>query len=276
MKNIKYILFLLVGVLIWNACDEDDSVVYDIDGGTNLAVFEQSQQAVTRIADGTEYPVEVKMKLQGPNLSKVAGDVTVTIAAHSSSTAVEGTHYRIDNNSVTLKSDNNYLGLFDGVTMLTEGIATPLATSPKLVLEVTTASGDNSVVASGKTIPVTLNYACPSELQGAYTVVVLRDGGVITPYTNVTITQTGVGTYRTSEVGHWSAATLGNTPGFTFTDVCSVIAVPQQSLVEAYGNQVQSFQPGSVDPDTGVLHIVYKISSSDWESEYDCTFTPVN
>jgi hypothetical protein len=273
MKKLRYILFLLLGVLIMNACEEDDAVVYDIEDGANLAVFEVSQQAVTQIADGTEYPVEVKIKLQGPSLQKVTGDVTVTIAAHSSSTAVEGVHYRFDSNTVTLRADNNYLALFDGITMLTEGIETPLDNSPELVLEVSAASGAANVVNSGKTLPITLNYACPSELEGEYTVVVLRDGAVITPYTNVTITKTGVGTYRTNKVGHWDD--IGGTPGFTFTDVCGVISVPQQNLVELYSNQVQSFQPGSVDPETGVIRIIYKITST-WESEYDCTYTPVN
>jgi len=275
MKNLKYILLFTLGIVFFNSCDEDNSPVYDIKGGDNLAVFELSKQIVTRIADGTEYPVDVKMKVTGPSLTAVSGDITVTVEADPSSTAIAGVHYRIDEPTFTLKADQNYLGYFTGVTMLTKDIATPLEKSPVLVLKVKETSGNSTVIASGKTFPITLNYACPSDLAGEYTVTVLRDGAPMTKYTSVTITMTDVGTYRTSEVGHWTAADLGGTPGFTFNDVCGVLTVPKQNLVDLYSNGVQGFKEGSVDEATGILHIVYKVWGDAWESEYDCTYVPV-
>jgi len=274
MKNIKYLLLLFLGFTVMYACDEDDSEVYNISGGDNIAIFEQSKTALTRIADGAEHIIDVKMKLQGPSLDNVSGDVTVTISADASSTAIEGVHYRIDESSFKLVPGQRYIGLYSGITMLTEGIDTPLDKSPVLVLKVASTTGGGNVIASGKTLPITLNYACPSDLAGDYTATVLRDGAVITPYSSVTVVMTDVGTYRASEVGHWSS--FGNVPGFTFTDVCGVISVPQQNLVETYSNQVQSFKPGSVDEATGTLRIIYKISSDDWESEYDVTLVPVD
>lgn len=143
------------------------------------------------------------------------------------------------------------------------------------MLEATQASGADNVVPSGKTVACTLNYACFSDLGGNYTVTVLRDGAAITPYSAVSIAETGIGEYRTSEVGHWPQADLGNTPGYTFYDVCDVLSVPGQNLVNNYSNWVHGDESpiGSHDPETGILHTVYKITST-WESEYDNTYVP--
>jgi hypothetical protein len=158
--------------------------------------------------------------------------------------------------------------------MLTVGIEAPLDVSPVLVLEATAATGADNVAPSGKTCPVTLNYACFSNLSGDYTVTVLRDGGAITPYSDVSIAETGIGEYRTSKVGHWNDLGVG-TPGYTFYDVCDVLTVPGQNLVDYYSNWVHGdeSEDGSHDPETGILHIVYKITST-WESEYDNTYVP--
>jgi hypothetical protein len=102
----------------------------------------------------------------------------------------------------------------------------------------------------------------------------VRDGGAPVTWTE-TITKTGIGEYRTQRVGHWADLGVG-TPGFTFTDVCSVLTVPGQSLVEYYSNWVEGTEYGSADPETGVLRIVYSISSSAWSSVYDCTYVPAN
>lgn len=272
MKRITYILLLVLGVTYLNSCTVEDRDVDQIGDSPNIAVFEATKQSVTQIADGSTYTVQVKVKLQGPSLAGLSGDVTVNVAADESSTAVAGTHYALVNESVVLKKDNNYLALLE-FTMLTDGIETPLASSPILVLKVTGASGASNVINSGKTIPVTLNYACPSDLEGWYAATMIRDGGAPVTYDDY-FTKTGVGTYRTTEVGHWIGGLGVGVPGYTFMDVCSVISVPQQDLVENYSNQVQSTAPGSVDPETGVIHIIYSISSSGWTSEYDCTYVP--
>jgi hypothetical protein len=101
-----------------------------------------------------------------------------------------------------------------------------------------------------------------------------RDGGAPVTWTE-TITKTGIGQYRTQRVGHWADLGVG-TPGFTFTDVCGVLSVPGQNLVDYYSNWVEGTEFGSADPETGVLHIVYSISSSAWTSIYDCTYVPVD
>jgi hypothetical protein len=87
-------------------------------------------------------------------------------------------------------------------------------------------------------------------------------------------TETDAGEYRTGEVGHWIGGLGVGTPGYTFYDVCNVITVPGQNLVDYYGNWVQGVELGSVDPATGVISIVYSITSSGWSSNYNCTYTP--
>jgi hypothetical protein len=139
-------------------------------------------------------------------------------------------------------------------------------------------SGGSNIIASGKPINITLNYACPSDLAGTYSYVILRDGTDLGDVYGtggvMDVNLTGVGTYRTTEVGHWPQASLGGTPGFTFTDVCGVLDIPEQYLADFWGNLVYSVEDGSVDADTGEIHLVYEIWSTGWSSIYDLTPTP--
>lgn len=271
MKKIKYIVLIFLGIAILNSCEEVSNDVTKISDGKNIAGFENGSKIVTQIADGTEYPISVQIKVTGPSYSKVTEDITVSLASGDLSTAIAGTHFRLDEESIVLKAANNHMGVIQ-LTMLTAGIETPLASSPVLALTTTAASGNSTVQSSGKPILITLNYACPSELQGTYTCTMNRDGGPDVVYDDV-ISKTGVGTYRTTEVGHWIGGLGVGTPGYTFSDVCSVVEVPKQDLVEFYGNQVEGVTSGTVD-ENGVIHIVYTISSSGWTSEYDCTYVP--
>ncbi len=271
MKKIKYLLLLAMAVATFNSCEEIDNEVDQIKDGVNLATFEDLSQTESQIAETGEYSIDMKVRLTGVALADVSGDVTVVIAADESATAVEGTHYRIENSTVVLKASNNYLGLFN-VTMITEGIVTPLAKQPVLALKIASVTGSN-VVASGKVSNLTLSYACPSYLEGAYAATMVRDGASTYTYPEY-FTETGIGTYRTIEVGHWIGGLGVGTPGYTFTDVCGELNVPQQDLVDYYGNQVQSTKPGTVDDD-GTVNIEYSITSSGWSSVYTCTYVPV-
>ncbi len=263
MKTLKYFLILILGLGMFNSClFEDTAVVLEQNGqGPNLGGFEQARTSLSAIADGEEYKFDLKVKVFGPTSMNLKNDVTLTIAADPSSTAVQGTHYRLDNPSITLSPGQNMLGLFE-VTMLTEGIETPLAKSPVLVLNVTQVTGDPMVVNSGKPISITMNYACPSFLEGTYAVTTEYtgyDGTVTMLEWTETITNTGIGEYRTERVGHWTIAALGGTPGFTFTDVCGQISVAGQNLVDTYSNWVEGTDFGSVDEETGNLYIEYSV-----------------
>lgn len=273
MKKLKYLLIFILSLGIFNSCLIDDETDLDLNAdGYNLIGFEDASMTVAGITDGSEYTFKLEVKLIGPTSMGVTNDITLTFGAHKSSTAIEGTHFRIDNSTVTLAASDNHLALVE-FTMLTDGLVAPLDEVPVLVLEVVSASGDPTVVINGKTMTVSLSYACFSNLAGTYNATMIRDGGTPVNYVDK-ITETGVGEYRTTEVGHWIGGLGVGTPGFTFYDVCNVITVPGQDLVDYYGNLVEGTQLGSVDPGTGIIHIVYSISSSGWSSVYDCTYVP--
>lgn len=263
MKNIKYLMLLFLGLTVVTACF-DDSESFDLNAeGPNLAGFTNARENVSNIADGSEYPFTVKMKVAGPTVTELSSDINVTFEATAASTAIAGVHYKIVNPSATLKKADNYLG-FANVVMLTAGIDAPLAgPSPVLVLQAKTTSGDGKVIASGKPVSITLNYACDSKLAGTYkeTTQYFRGGALVSNVSRtVTFTKTGIGQFRTSDVGHWTQAALGGTPGFTFYDVCGVITIPKQNLVDLYSNIVEGV-PGKsfVDPVTGNITMQYTI-----------------
>lgn len=263
MKNIKYILIFILSISFLTSCFDDETGLELNDEGNNVAGFTNSSENVSKIASGDEYLVDLKMKLTGPTVLDLTNDVTVTFGAASGSTAIEGVHYRIDNPTTTLTKADNYLG-YAQIVMLTEGIEAPIdGPSPILILTATATTGENKVVASGKTVSVTLNYACDSNLDGTYTETIeyWRSGAFVSTTTrSVTFTKTGVGEYRTSEVGHWTQSALGGTPGFTFYDVCGAISIPGQNLVDLYSNWVQGVSgASSVDETTGNIYMEYTI-----------------
>ncbi len=261
MKTFRYLLIFIFSLFTANSCLVDDTTRYDLnDDGYNLAGFEASSQTLTSIADGEEYPFQLRMKVKGPTIMNITSDITVTIAADPASTAVAGVHYRIDNPSLVLSPGNNLLGLFT-ITMLTEQI-TETPSEATLILNTSAATGDPTVTNNGKPITLKLSYACPSFLEGTYDVTTeytATTGTVSTLNWIETITKTGIGFYRTERVGHWTIADLGGTPGFTFSDVCGVLSVPGQNLVDLYANWVEGTDFGSVDPVTGDLYIEYSI-----------------
>ncbi len=275
MKTLKYILILILGIGMFNSCLlEDESTLYLNSQGPNLAGFDAAKTNLAAIADGEEYNFDLKVKVFGPTSMDLTKDVTITVEADPSSTAIEGTHFKLNSSTVTLSPSRNMLGFFP-VTMLTAGIQTPLEKSPVLVLKVTQASGDPLVINSGKPIAVTLNYACPSFLEGDYEVTTEYTGydGTVKILNWIEhITNTGIGEYRTTRVGHWTVDDLGGTPGFTFTDVCGKLSVSGQNLVDLYSNWVEGTDFGKVDDETGNLYIEYSICTDSGCRYYKSTY----
>jgi len=278
MKTLKYILILVFSLGALNSCLVDDTTRYDLnDDGPNLAGFTDGRTSFSFVSDGNEYDFTVKVKLIGPTSMDVTEDIVLTIDSDESSTAIKNTHFVLPQPTVTLKKSDNYLGVIP-IKILTEGINAPLAAAPKLILKVVSATGAENVIANGKKLEVTLNYGCFSNLEGAYTLTIERISTTGVPSTIVRtdefITQTGVGTYRTTYVGHWTVAQLAppGTPGFTFTDVCNDITVPEQNLADAYANMVEGTAIGSVDPETGDIYIEYSVCYAGACNFYKCTY----
>ncbi len=283
MKTLKYILiFIFLGA--FNSCLVDDTTTYDQnDKGLNLAGFKDSNSSLSFVSDGSEYDFNIPLKIIGPTSMDLASDIVVTFDVDATSTALKGTHVRLDQPTVTLKAADNYLGYLP-ITILTEGIIAPLAKNPVLVLKAVTATGDPTVTSNGKPINITLNYGCFSDLAGEYdvhTVITRTISGAISNYNwTEPINQTGVGEYRTTVVaydGYVNPIAPPGVDGFTFYDVCNVLSVPQQNLADYYSNQVYGNAPGSVDPATGKLHIEYTVETTAAAGFRSCVsdYTPV-
>jgi hypothetical protein len=274
MKTLKYILILFLALGTFHSCLVDEETRYDLnDDGINLAGFEVNRILVSGIADGTEYTFKMRVKVVGPTVTDLTSDITVTFAADAASTAVAGTHYRIDNPTITLTKANNYLNTLD-VTMTTEGIVTPLAEAPVLILNVVSATGDAKVTNNGKQLEMTLNFACYSEFQGRYSVTHTSSSG--STFTQVEdIVKTGVEKYETGSVGTWGYAPF-STNGYAFDNNCNVLSVPGgQILANTYSNEVFGHKLGSADPETGVLTLYYTIWFAAGNREYTAVYTPV-
>jgi len=274
MKTLKYILILFLALGTFHSCLVDDETRYDLnDKGTNLAGFELSNTLMSAIADGTEYSFPMKVKIVGPTVMNLSSDVALTVAVDAASTAIEGTHYRIDDPVVQLTAANNYLGVLN-VTMLTAGIVTPLAESPILILNASATTGDAMVTNNGKQLKITMNFACYSEFQGIYDVVHTRSSNGSTFSQREEIKKIGVEQYYTASVGTWNPQ-LNPPHGFVFDNACNVISVPHQYLADMYSNDVFGHKLGSVDPVTGVITIYYSIALSGVDQPFTAVYTPV-
>ncbi len=272
MKLLKYISFFILTSVMFYSCGEDESMTIKLENGINVFTFTETIVGYSAIADGSEYVIDLKTKITGPNMQNVSGAISAKMVVDTeASTAIEGTHYRIDNSDLTLNEAGDYFGI-SNITMLTEGIVTPLATSPKLVVRYEQVSGSSDVVGSGKSLVLTLNYACPSALEGVYDVRTTSSTGADVSWTE-TINNIGVGKYLTQHVGTWNPA-LNPVYGFVFNDVCSVITVPNQGLADIYSNAVYGTSDGNVDPATGIITINYTIEFGAGNRDYVAVYTP--
>jgi hypothetical protein len=169
--------------------------------------------------------------------------------------------------------------------MLSDGIVAPLDVAPVLYLKVSSADGKN-VVGNGIMLKITFNYLCNSTLAGTYDAVMLYtayDGSVSTVTFTDTWTELSPGVYRTSEVGHWvsgelaAAVAAGGTAGMTIQDVCDVIIIDGQYLVDYYANWVDDLGVHGVhNPANETISINYSICYPSGSSNcryYDVVYT---
>jgi len=280
MKTIKYILVYMLCFASLTSCIVDDEEPSTANGtGPNLGGFNDASLNFGGVADGNSYDFNLEMEVKGPSYKAMTSDVILTVAVDPSSTAIEGTHFKFNTKTITLSASNNYLGLLP-ITMLSKGVVAPLAKAPVLVLKVVSASSTDNVVNNGKTLTINFNYLCFSNLAKKYNVnmhYVRAASGIDQTLTfQDTFTKTGSGEYRTGLVGHWAAADLGGTPGFTFIDVCNELTIPKQNLVDLYSNIVEGVSGKcSVNPETGVITMEYTITGGNLR-QYFVTYTPVN
>ena len=175
MKNIKYLLLIIFGIGLLGSCSEEENILDQVQDGSNIVVFEQYRANLVGLADGSDYNREFYVKVTGPALDGLSGDVSITVAPASTSTAKDGIHYRINNPTLTLSASNNYLGVID-IVLVTAGNAPPEEGTPEfdayvapvLDLEIKSVSGATNVVATGKSAAITLNYTPFNPYEGDY------------------------------------------------------------------------------------------------------------
>jgi hypothetical protein len=207
-------------------------------------------------------------------MESLSGTYTATVSVDPSSTAVEGTHFSIPSKTININADGeNFLTTLQ-VMMLTDGIPTPLATAPKLVLKISDVTGAGKIVASDAKITINLFYLCPSFLADYdYTVSGKYDRpatGYHEDFNHGTegLVELGPGEFQTGSTGHWGAGGTGGflSPpatynGFIFKDVCGVVTIEPQNLGGFYSNIVAG--SGTVDEVTGNIHLEYTVCASD-------------
>lgn len=275
----KY-LFLGLSIALLASCIDDDPGIGDnIQATPNIIGFEEPSASVSAVAGGmeTEFAKTVVVSIEGPNLGAIESDVTATVTVDPSSTAVEGVHYTLPSNTFTIGPDDNFFSDF-AITMLADGITPPLAENPQLILNVSTTSGDGSVIASGRSLVVNMLYLCFADLSGTYLVTNDYCGpgnpnGNL-PYT-VTITQNSDGSwYSTVADGAFLNGCTGNVTlenYGSFNEVCGVI---QPSTDLRYGSLgIGTILGGSWDQDNGILtmrhqDVFFSGGPYAWESTY--------
>jgi len=180
MRKLKYILMFMLTVVFLNSCLVDDSTDYDLnDTGKNVVTFNLTSSNLSIPATGLEQIVSFDVKISGPSVKDLKNDITFTVAANSSATAVAETHYRIVTSTVTLKKSDNYLGKVQ-VAIITAGNA-PLEEgdlgyeewlknykAPVMVLDITSATGEENAINSGKSISAKINYVSFCFFAGVY------------------------------------------------------------------------------------------------------------
>ena len=278
MKKIIKITFLFLLSLSLTSCLVDDNdPTGEFDQGPNVVGFTTSTMGFSGVANGDEYQSTINFEVKGPTASEYTAPINATISIDPASTAVEGVNFRLDSSNITLNADGGYTGSLP-ITLITAGIVAPLAESPTLILEVTSADGEPNILPNGLKLTVTLNYLCFSNLAGDYNVTMryvrALTGTDITRTWTDKIAETADGEYRTERVGYWTVGQLGGTPGFAFNDVCNNISIPYQNLVERYSNIVEGVAGNSlVNAATGVIYFEYTICATDCR-EFFVTYTP--
>jgi len=289
MKTLKYILILLLALGTFHSCLVDDETKYDMnDSGFNLVTFERITANLTGLANGDEYTFKVKVKIVGPTISDLSSDITATFSADASSTATDGTHYRIDNPTVVLSASNNYLGLLE-ITLVTAGNNPPpegtpefdAYVSPSLVLNIV-ATGDPTVVGSGKSGVLALNFTPPNPYAGDYIAhIIYRHPAVGTYPDNINVEEDNAKTL---------AAVTGRKceTGFAVwfdTDLCWITVNVDNSIRfdvgdtwpydVKLGDPFDATKISHFDPATGIIYLYYHYEGDGGYRIFWETFTPV-
>src|SRR5699024_7724762 len=196
-----------------------------------------------------EYEIQVPIRVEGPSVNDLSGDIKVTVepefdGIEEEFQAEQGVNFKIENNTLTLKESEAYTDSLI-VTMITEGITPPLDNSPMLKLKVVEAVGPDHLVASGKPAEMTLNYACSSDFVVHYYLSTSIDcSPTIDIERELVSVRSGVGDYESGSTGGF-LTTVGSPYrtgailefGVRFNDDCRELSIEPTNLSGIYGNE---------------------------------------
>lgn len=288
MKKIKFLALTLLTALAFTSCEvnqilfdeSEDTLTGDaylgslvsLDNSGKLLGIPSSQDFDTATVTFTETELDLTVNLASGGQDIQSYEIVKSLNGGSEVTVAQGTSLPL---SVNYSSVEEY----------TEGLGvspTDLRIGDQIVFRTKMVHEDGTVLYGGPsngTYTITVN--CSSALAQRYDVsirYIRTSSGIDTSYDfEETFTETAPGEYRTAEVGPWIdflGLGLGvGTPGFTFTDTCGQITVPDQFLLDYYSNIVSG--SGSVNGETGVITIDYTICASDCREVY-AVYTPQN
>ncbi|UCS93421.1 DUF4843 domain-containing protein [Echinicola marina] len=205
------------------------------------------------------------------NLVGAAGtsDLTVQVEADPSSTAIQGVHYNLPSNTVTIPAGEVTATLM--VEVLIGNIG--LEETPDLVLKITDASGAKISANYGE-LTYKMRMVCASQLEGTYSVfwetLILGDGSggasqTLTNYTfnnTIDIAEVGTGVYQLSDMtfglypnGYGDSGATGR-----ISDNCNDIT-GDASNTDQYGDPFTI--SGTADPINGTIRIVWSNTYGD-------------
>lgn len=289
MKNLKKIVLLLFVISIASSCDDSSTLINDsediLSGGATTATIVKlsgdssgkllgvpsSQDFETALVEFAEFELYMEVQFVNGGKNVVGYEITKSLNGGSETVVAQGATLPLSVEYSTLEEFLDGLGVSED----------DLRIGDKIIFRTKMIMADGTVLYSSSnegTLIITVN--CSSNLAGTYDVAVhyvRASSGIDTwYYYQETITETGAGQYRTAEVGPWINALGGGlgvgTPGYTFTDTCGSLTVPEQNLLEYYSNLVAG--EGSVNSTTGVITMEYTICASDCR-EVTATYTPL-
>lgn len=265
MKKIKYLLIFILSFGIFNSCLIDDETDLHLNAeGANVAAFNSHSVNLAALVDGTDKVKEILMKVVGPTVADLTSDITYTVAALATSTAVEGEHYRLDNPTITLTKANNYFGVLE-VTLITEGNK-PIEegepgyedyienyVAPVLELEVTNTSGDPKVLSDGKICSVTLSFMLFNPWAGVYDVEMRyfhpAAGGSYPPSVNPDDPYGGIRHYEKELVGESSKRVVTGFAIWGEPDLCWITFNDDGASIEFLVGDTWPYDVALGDPD---------------------------
>lgn len=282
MKKI-FNLFVAISLLFMYSCDDNADFPTDdfltgtaVEGGAILAVNTSTEGKLLGIPSSQEFDVatvsfsEVLLDLEVILMSggkDVKGyEIVKSLNGGTESVVVAGTTMPLSASYTTIEEFTDGLG----VTASDLRIGDVISFKTKII-----KNDGSSVYSFEGTYNITVS--CSSDLAKTYDVALhyVRASTASDSwyYFQDTFTETGVGEYRTTEVGNWIGGLGVGTPGYTITDLCGALTIPEQNLVDYYSNIVLG--SGSVDGETGIITVEYTICATDCRV-ITATYTPVD